>query len=291
MGSPPPDLAELYARRSLQSEAIDAGQQEGHISTLLEVRSAPRLSIVIPSYNEARRLPGTLTRLCAYLDTQSYRSEILIVVNGSTDGTIEVAHAAARTDSRLRVLTLDARGKGRAVRAGALAAEGEIIFLCDADLSMPPERLAAFLEAVERSDVVVGSREVGEAHRYNEPWNRHLMGRVFNWLVQVVAVRGIEDTQCGFKALRREAAHDLFSQLTQLGWGFDVELLFLAQRYGYIIEELGIDWFFDSDTRVRAGVDTLQMLRELAAIRVNAARGHYRIAGKSAPRARDTQHV
>ena len=104
------------------------------------------------------------------------------------------------------------------------------MFLCDADLSMPPEALAAFLHAIERADVVAGSREAQGSKRYQEPWHRHFMGRVFNRLVQAIAVKGIEDTQCGFKAIRREAAIDLFSEQRLNGFAFDVELLYLAQN-------------------------------------------------------------
>jgi dolichyl-phosphate beta-glucosyltransferase len=246
---------------------------------------------VIPAFNEERRLPATLRRLREYLVRQAYDWEVLVVVNGSTDRTVEVARTESARDERIQVLEMSGRGKGLAVRHGALSASGDVVFLCDADLSMPPERLSGFLEAVERSDVVVGSREAGGARRFDEPWQRHVMGRVFNYLVQALAVRGIRDTQCGFKAIRRDAARDLFAQVTLLGWGFDVELLFLARRYGYVLEELGIDWYFDTDTRVRPGIDTLHMLWELLTIRWNAARGVYRPAGFSPSLPGDVSHV
>jgi dolichyl-phosphate beta-glucosyltransferase len=134
---------------------------------------------------------------------------------------------------------------------------------------------------VERADVVVGSREAAGARRYDEPWHRHLMGRVFNRLVQIIAVKGIDDTQCGFKALRRVAARDLFTQQQLNGFAFDVELLYLAQKYGYLIQEIGIDWYFDDDTRVRPGIDTLGMVKELLMIRIRDSFGGYRARATS----------
>jgi dolichyl-phosphate beta-glucosyltransferase len=241
------------------------------------------LSIVIPALNEEHRLPVTLERLCTYLAQQPYMWEIIVVPNGCTDSTAGVARVAACDEPRIRVVEIDVRGKGLAAKAGALASTGDVVFLCDADLSMPPERLASFLEAIERADVVAGSREAGAARRFDEPWHRHIMGRIFNHLVRIMAVPGIDDTQCGFKAFRRDAALDLFGQQTVAGWGFDVELLYLARKYGYIVEELGIDWYFDRDTRVRPGVDTVQMIGELIAIRMNEIHGRYRSPGTTQP--------
>jgi dolichyl-phosphate beta-glucosyltransferase len=249
------------------------------------------LSIVIPAFNEERRLPNTLRRLTEYLSRQSYSWEIIVVANGCTDDTAATVREAQSQLSTLRLLDLQERGKGLAARSGALASRGDVIFLCDADLSMPPERLETFMRVIERADVVAGSREAGEARRFEEPWHRHVMGRVFNRLVQAVAVPGIRDTQCGFKAFRRMAALDLFGQQTVTGWGFDVELLFLARRYGYIVEELGIDWYFDADTRVRPGIDTLQMLREVATVRLRSLRGRYRSAGVTQPVPTDSSHA
>jgi dolichyl-phosphate beta-glucosyltransferase len=249
------------------------------------------LSIVIPAYNEARRLPSTIRRLREYLGGQDYSWEIIVVANGCTDGTAGTVRGLQTEPQTIRLLELEQRGKGLAARSGALASCGDVVFLCDADLSMPPERLETFMQVIECADVVAGSREAHGARRFEEPWHRHVMGRVFNRLVQLVAVPGIHDTQCGFKAFRRGAALDLFGQQTVVGWGFDVELLFLARRYGYVVEELGIDWFFDADTRVRPGIDTLQMLRELIAIRLRNLRGQYRAAGVTQPTPRDSSRA
>jgi dolichyl-phosphate beta-glucosyltransferase len=236
----------------------------------------PRLSIVIPAYNEERRLPTTLEKLERYLELQSYTWEILVVSNGSTDRTGDAVRSVAAADPRVRLLEIGERGKGRAVKKGALASTGEVVFLCDADLSMPAEHLSKFMDLIDRVDVVVGSREAVGARRVGEPWQRHFMGRIFNTIVRLVAVQGIEDTQCGFKALRRDAADELFDRQVMVGFGFDVELLYLAQKYGFSVRELGIEWYFDRDTRVRPGVDTLHMLGELLMIRLRDVLGHYR---------------
>ena len=204
-----------------------------------------------------------------------------MVSNGSTDNTEEVVSRAAEYIPGIRLMCLPEKGKGIACRAGALESRGEVVFLCDADLSMPPETLERFLEAAERVDVVAGSREAPGARRYSEPRHRHLMGRVFNHLVQLLAVRGISDTQCGFKAVRRQAARHLFSQLTVGGFGFDVELLFLARKFGYAVEELPIEWYFDADSRVRPGTDTLNMVSEVCMIRLRNVLGRYRPATAS----------
>ncbi len=199
-----------------------------------------------------------------------------MVSNGSTDGTEDIVREAANRIPNLDLVTLRQRGKGVASRFGALRSTGEIVFLCDADLSMPPENLARFVAAMKHTDIVAGSREAPGATRYNEPSYRHLMGRVFNALVRLLAVPGVEDTQCGFKAFSRQAADELFDRQMITGFGFDVELLYLARKYGYRISELGIEWHFNDDTRVRAGADTLNMLGELLMIRYRDLIGRYR---------------
>lgn len=252
------------------------GWRGASIDTPAAGEERPRLSVVIPAYNEARRLPATLTRLDQYLAGRDYRYEIIVVSNGSTDGTDEVVRAAAARMPSLRLIVAPGKGKGLASRVGALQSLGEVVFLCDADLSMPPHLLESFLASTADADVVIGSREALGARRFNEPWYRHLMGRVFNYLVRLIAVRGISDTQAGFKAFRRAAADALFSLQTINGWGFDVELLFLARRLGLRVAELPIDWHFDSDTRVRPGVDTLSMMSEVLMIRLRDIAGRYR---------------
>jgi dolichyl-phosphate beta-glucosyltransferase len=217
-----------------------------------------------------------LDRLYTYLRHQPYDWEILVVSNGCTDDTDGAVRRAARTIPNLELIRVPERGKGLASKDGALRSRGEVVFLCDADLSMPPEELAGFLAGLESADVVAGSREAPGAHRYDEPWHRHVIGRVFNYLVRLLAVPGIQDTQCGFKAFRRNVARHLFGKQMLVGFGFDVELLFLAQKFGYVIKEMPIDWYFDADTRVRPGIDSVRMLGELLYIRLGDALGQYR---------------
>ena len=250
-----------------------SGQSEASIA---DNSGSPHLSLVVPALNEARRLPLTLKRLHEYLSRQPYGWEIIVVSNGSSDETDAVVREASEWLPNLELITLSQRGKGRAVREGALHSRGDVVFICDADLSMPPETLAKFLDAATEADVVVGSREASGARRYGEPPYRHFMGRVFNRIVQLLAVPGVRDTQCGFKAFRRPAAFELMNRQTINGWGFDVELLYLARKYGYRIKELGIEWYFDADTRVRPGSDTLSMLGEVLMIRLRDLRGGYR---------------
>lgn len=245
-------------------------------------QNSPYLSVVIPAYNEERRISSTLARLHGYLAQQPYGSEILVVSNGSRDRTVEVVQECARTVPNISVVSIPQKGKGVASKTGVLRSRGEIIFLCDADLSMPAEGLDRILRATETADIAAGSREAPGARRFQEPWYRHLMGRIFNRLVQLLAVPGVEDTQAGFKAFRRPVALKLFERQAVNGFGFDVELLYLARKYGYVTREVPIDWYFDADTRVRPGIDTLSMLGELIQIRVRDLLGRY---GESAPAA------
>ena len=201
--------------------------------------------------------------------------EIVVVSNGSTDATEEVVRDLMQTISELRVLAIPERGKGAATRAGVLHSRGTAVFLCDADLSMPADEIPGFLEDLCESDVVIGSREVAGASRYDEPAHRHVMGRIFNRLVQTLLLPGIEDSQCGFKAFRRDAANDLFSRQTVTGFGFDAEILYLARKRNYRIRERGIPWHFDRDTRVRSGVDSVRMVGEIVGVRVRDLMGRY----------------
>lgn len=244
----------------------------------------PYLSIIIPAYNEARRLPQTLVAIMAYLARQPFSAEVLVVDDGSTDATVAVAGGVAG----VQVLRRDHRGKGFAVRAGALAARGEYLLLCDADLAVPIEewpKLETFLKT--GYDVVIGSREGIGATREGEPWYRHMMGRVFNGIIRVVALRDINDTQCGFKALRGPVAHDLFRRVRIYGehapllqgaavTAYDVELLFLARKVGYRIAEVPVRWHYGTETKVNPVRDSLRNLRDVLTVRLNDLRGRYR---------------
>lgn len=236
----------------------------------------PYLSVIIPAYNEARRLPATLAQVAAYLARQPYRAEVLVVDDGSADGTAALAQASFPGATPVRVISTPHRGKGHAVKTGMLAATGEYRFLCDADLAMPIEQLARLLPPSATTAIVIGSREAPGARRYNEPWQRHAMGRVFNWFIRATAVRGIRDTQCGFKCFHGPVAQALFSQQRLEGFGFDVEVLFLAQKSGIAITETPIDWYHQQESKVRPLRDALRMLGEALAVRWNWTRGRYR---------------
>ncbi len=244
--------------------------------------TTPLLSIIIPAYNEESRLPETLEGILRFLDQQSYAAEVVVVENGSRDRTLEIARELAARDRRVRALHEEQRGKGRAVRAGMLAAAGQYRFICDADLSMPIEQINRFLPPqLDGVDIAIASRESPGAVRYNEPEYRHLTGRAFNALVRWLALPGLQDTQCGFKCFRAAVAEEVFPLQTIVGWTFDVEVLYIARRRGYQIREIPIDWYFNPESKVRVLRDSWRMFRDLLTIRANGRRGAY----DAAPRA------
>ncbi len=236
----------------------------------------PFLSIVIPAHNEAKRLPSSLEKIDAFLREQEYKAEVLVVENGSTDDTLALAHRFKDRMPNLRVFHEDERGKGLAVKRGMLEAFGDYRFLCDADLSMPIEQVNRFLPpTLVEVDVAIGSREVRGANRYDEPGYRHLIGRIFNTMVRLLVLPGLQDTQCGFKCFRAEVAEEVFPLQTLGGMSFDAEVLFIARKKGYQVREVPIDWYFDPDSRVRLVEDSLRMAWDLLTIRWNYLRGRY----------------
>jgi glycosyltransferase involved in cell wall biosynthesis len=237
---------------------------------------SPLLSLIIPAYNEAERLPVTLPAVIDFLDAQSYASELIIVNNNSRDDTGGIARRFAATRPYIRVLDEPVQGKGAAVHTGMLAAAGDYVFMADADFSMPVAETAKFLPPnLGDYDVAIGSREAPGAVRYNEPAYRHFMGRVFNFYVKVLAIPGFEDTQCGFKCFRRDVARDVLPNQTIDGWAFDVELLYIALKRGYRVVEVPIDWYYGENSRVSPVRDTINMIREVLRIRYNDFAGRY----------------
>ena len=238
--------------------------------------TTPYLSIIIPAYNEERRLPRTLEQIFTFLDEQSYTAEVLIVENGSDDRTFEVAQKLAEGRKRVHLFREEKRGKGNAVRRGMLEARGEYRFLCDADLSMPIEEVNKFLPPeLTDFDIAIGSREAPGAIRYDEPGYRHWGGRGINLLIRLLALPGLRDTQCGFKCFRAEIAEDIFQYQTFDGISFDPEVLFIARLRGYKIVELPIPWYYSDESRIDLFHDTLAMIKDLLTIRRNARRGLY----------------
>ncbi|MGE5138335.1 MAG: dolichyl-phosphate beta-glucosyltransferase [Rudaea sp.] len=249
--------------------------------------SRPLLSVVIPAYNEEKRLPRTLARVQEYLASRSYPSEILVVDDGSADATGEVATAFAKTHPGVRLVSSEHRGKGFAVRRGMLEAQGHVVLFSDADLSTPIEELEKLMPWFERGfDIVIGSREGSGAQRIKEPIYRHLMGRVFNALVRLLAVPGIQDTQCGFKAFRDDAAHEVFGRVQLYGdaaprikngmvTAFDVEVLFIGRKLHYRIKEIPVQWRYGTETKVNPLKDSWRNFRDVVLVRWNDLRGRY----------------
>ena len=234
------------------------------------------LSIIIPAFNEEKRLPDSLPKIIHFVRQQAYPVEVIVVDDGSSDRTIAVVREFQKDAPFISLLPVEHGGKGHAVRAGMQQAKGDYLFLCDSDLSMPIDEVTKFLPpALDGYDVAIASREISGARRYGEPPYRHLMGRVFNLIVRLLAVPGVQDTQAGFKCFRRQAARQLFPLQTIKGWGFDVEVLFIAQRRGLRIVEVPIHWYYMNRSRVRPVQDTYNMLREVLKVRLNDWRGRY----------------
>jgi glycosyltransferase involved in cell wall biosynthesis len=236
----------------------------------------PYLSLIIPARNEERRLPQSLEQVFAFLDRQSYTSEVVVVVNASFDRTLEIAREFAQEHDNLHIVHKLEGGKGRAVRAGMLEAHGEYRIFCDSDFSMPVEQVAKLLPLPpDRADIVIASREAPGAVRYNEPTYRHFTGRVFNTIIRLMVLPDLQDTQCGFKCFRAEIAEELFELQTIEEWAFDVELLFIAKRKGYTVREVAVDWYFNPESKVKIIRDSWRMFWDLIRIRRNAWRGLY----------------
>ena len=237
--------------------------------------TAPALSVVIPAYNEALRLPATLARVRGHLVAQGVDHEVLVIDDGSTDGTAAVAGAAG---DQVRVLRHEPnRGKGYSVRRGMLAARGSRRLMTDADLSTPIEELANLEAALDRGfDIAIGSRAVaGSRVEVHQPAYREAMGRAFNALVQALLLPGLHDTQCGFKLFTGEAADAAFSACRLDGFSFDVEALYAARRRGLRIAEVPVVWRNDAASRVSLGGGGAAFV-DLLRIRFRALRGAYR---------------
>lgn len=246
--------------------------------------SVIHLSVVIPAFNEAQRVGPTLTAVLAYLRQQPYASEVLVVIDGSSDGTETVVRQVAGDDPSVAILDNGTnRGKGFCVRRGMLEARGQFILFSDADLSTPIEHVERLFDALKRgAHIAIGSRAHPESDiAVRQPWWRERMGRTFNWFVQRAAVRGIRDTQCGFKCFTREAARRVFPRQRLERFGFDVEVLFIARRLGYRIVEVPITWRNHALSKVHPVRDSASMLWDLVRIRLHDRRGLYGVAGGS----------
>ena len=237
------------------------------------------LSIVVPAYNEELRLSPTLARLHAYHQSQPLRYEIIVVDDGSQDGTCALVEKTALELPHLRLVRqMPNRGKGAAVRLGMLAARGQIRVMCDADGSMPPEQLPALLAPIIscKATISIGSRYApGAKTDVKQPMYRVLWSRLCNKVIQRSLVPGVRDTQCGFKAFTAEAARDLFGSGRIDGWAFDLEILALARRRGFAIAEVGVEWADDGRSRVNPLKDMWKVISEAVTIRRNLRHGIY----------------
>jgi dolichyl-phosphate beta-glucosyltransferase len=239
------------------------------------------LSIVIPAYNEEHRLLPTLERLDAYLRAQPLSYEIVVVDDGSRDGTAALVERTAAIIPGLRLIRQTPnRGKGAAVRVGMLAANGQIRAMCDADGSMPPEQLSQLLAPIVacKAAIAIGSRYAPGARTATpQPRYRVLWSRLCNKVIQRSLVPGVKDTQCGFKAFTAEAARELFAVARIDGWAFDLEILALARRRGIAIAEVGVEWQDDRRSRVNPLADMWKVIREALMIRRNLRHGVYEL--------------
>jgi dolichyl-phosphate beta-glucosyltransferase len=225
------------------------------------------LSVVIPAFNESLRLGPTLQKVVDYLDRRGLRYEVLVVDDGSRDSTGDVALAFASRGVRLLRQEVN-RGKGAVVRIGVLASQGAEVLLVDADLSTPIEDLERLQPHLPEAALVLGSRAVeGSDILLHQPFYRELMGRTFNFIIQVLGVRGLRDTQCGFKLLDGAVARRLFAEVTIESYAYDVELVWLAQRRGYRVVEVGVRWADSPSSKVNPLTDSIRMFRDVLALR------------------------
>lgn len=231
------------------------------------------VSVIIPAYNEAARLPLTLRATFDVFTARGEAFDLLVVDDGSTDGTAQIVDDFARNNPEHPVQCLSYggnRGKGYAVRHGMLRARGDRRLFCDADLATPAEEYEVVLDAMARSgtEIGIGSRPLRRSQLLvHQPWYREMLGRGFNQAVQILAVPGIEDTQCGFKVWTAQAAEDVFSRCRLDGFAFDSEALLIARRLGYRIAEVPIRWSHKDGSKVSMVRDGLKMLRDLCRIR------------------------
>jgi len=238
----------------------------------------PNYSIVIPAYNEAGRIPATLQEVVDTVRQKGWSAEVIVVDDGSTDTTAEVVRRFAASAPEVRLLQNPGnRGKGFSVRSGLLQALGEVVMFTDADLSAPMEEAQGLFDAIANgADIAIGSRWLERTRQtIRQPLYRQFFGRCFNAVTRFVMGLPFADTQCGFKAFTRAAAQTVFQLQTIERWGFDPEILFIAFKRGYRIQEVPVSWAHDERTRMSYLKDGIQMLEEIAIVRWNALTGRY----------------
>ncbi|MBU1083091.1 glycosyltransferase family 2 protein [Patescibacteria group bacterium] len=239
------------------------------------------LSVVIPTYNEERRIGKTLVSVKQFLNSQNYPYEVIVVDDGSSDTTRSIIQIISEGWPHIRLITNTInRGKGAVVKQGVLNAQGQYILFTDADNATPIEQVSKLLQYVEEFPVVIGSRHCpgGKVHI---PQARHriILSRASNLLIRLLAVPGVWDTQCGFKLFERNAGQNIFANVQLEKWGFDFEALTIAAHLGYKFKEVGIEWYNSPESKVRAGREALRTLRDLLRVKSNLMRGVYSSTG------------
>ena len=240
--------------------------------------SYPKYSIVIPAYNESGRIPATLRSVVECVRAQGWQAEIIVVDDGSRDKTADVVRAFAAGAPEVRLLQNPGNhGKGYSVRNGILQALGEIVMFTDADLSAPIEEAERLFAAIAGgADIAIGSRWLERTRQtIRQPLYRQFFGRCFNGVTRLIMGLPFADTQCGFKAFTRDAAQTVFQLQTIERWGFDPEILFIALKRGYRIEEVPVSWAHDERSRISYLKDGMRMLQDIAIVRWNALLGRY----------------
>jgi dolichyl-phosphate beta-glucosyltransferase len=246
------------------------------------------LSVIFPAYNEAKVIGKNTTHVASWLRLQKIKAEVIVVDDGSKDKTVDEVNKVSKKFKEVSVIANEHRGKGFAVYTGVLAAKGEHILMMDVDLATPIEEYPRFAEKLEVADIVIASREAEGAQRVGEPFFRHFIGRVFNLLVvQLIALPGINDSQCGFKLFKAKPAQRIFKRLIIYGpearlskkpflGALDVEVLFIAKLLGYKVKELGVTWTYAPTTRLNFFSTSFKMARDVCRIRLNGILGKYK---------------
>lgn len=248
--------------------------------------SRPRLAVIIPAYNEQERLPPTLARLAEFFADQGYQATVTVVSDGSKDQTNQIVRDFAAQNPAFHLLDSQPnRGKGFVVRKGMLAAEADYILFSDADLAAPIEEIDKLWAAVEKgADIAIGSRPLKESNlEIRQPWYREMLGRAFNKAVQILAVRGVDDTQCGFKLFRQDVAQDVFTRCKLDGFGFDFESLMIARDLDYKIAEVPIRWSHQEGSKVNLLRDGTKMLAELLKLNLTGKKNRLKKSTSESP--------
>ncbi len=248
-----------------------------------------KFSIVIPAYNESDKIINTLSNVVSFMDYFNPDYEVLVCNDGSVDSTASLVRDFSKEHPKIKLVDNSHRGKGPTIWSGVMTAEGDFIYVADADLSAPMSELKKMYVWISEQnyDLVIASREGIGANRVGEPFYRHLMGRIFNLLVQSVLLPGIKDSQCGFKLFKKDAAKQLFAKLKVYGpealeikdaylGAFDVEVLYIAKKLGFRVKEVPVTWQYVKTTRLNPIADSLKMARDVLLVKINYSKGVYK---------------